>query len=401
MKTTGHLKMEARMVEKTSHHIISGRMIWLDFLRLAAGVSIVGLHASSDPNGLPFPEFDTAKRVIPVLFRAVVYIARSELFWIISLFLLCLSLDLRPRSYMQMVRQQVRRLLIPFVFWVFFYAFFRLIKAHYFGYETAMWEELSSGWSWLRYFILGSVQYHMHFLPTLFGLTLMYPLYRYAVQNPWLGVLVFLCLFVKREADVWMWANLQGMDGFAYLVRAVKILTYGGYGMIAASFLGLAKQGMTEKRLREWLVFALIASALLFAIKLIYSYRVIMAGNWQYNYTPAYWSDFLMPVLLFLICLSAGLARWPRFISTLSEYSFGLFLMHPIFLDGLEIMFSRPDISPAAFVLLKFFTAIILTGSAAFIVRKIPLLSWTIGLGPLPFSRKDPKGATYGTEMGV
>ncbi len=389
------------MTERTSHQIISDRMIWLDFLRLIAGISIIGLHASSDPNGLPFPEFDPSQRVVPVLFRAIFYIARSELFWIISLFLLCLSLDLRPRSYMQMVRQQVRRLLVPFVFWVLFYAFFRLIKAHYFGYETAMWAELFSGWSWLRYFILGSVQYHMHFLPTLFGLMLMYPLYRYAVQNPWLGVLVFLCLFVKREADIWMWANLQGMDGFPYLVRAVKTLTYGGYGMIAASFLGLAKQGMNEKRLREWLVFALISSALMFAIKLIYSYKVIMAGNWQYGYTPAYWSDFLMPILLFLICFSAGLARWPGFIKKSSKYSFGLFLMHPIFLDGLEILLSRPDISPGAFVLLKFFAAIILTGLGAWTVSKIPFLAWTIGLGPLPFFLKASDDSSDETKLGI
>ncbi len=376
------------MSEKTSLQIISGRMIWLDFLRLAAGFSIIGMHASSAPNGLPFPDYDTAQRVAPALFRAVVYIARSELFWIISLFLLCLSLELRPRSYGEMVRQQAKRLLLPFTFWVFFYAFYRLIKAHYFGYDAAIWAELSSGWSWLQYFILGSVQYHMHFLPTLFGLALMTPLFLYAVRNPWLGVLVFLCLFVKRELDVWMWANLRDMDGFPYLVRAVKILTYGGYGMVAGSFLGLAKQGMNEKRLKEWLVFALISSTLLFSIKLVYSYKVIMAGNWQYNYTPAYWADFLMPLLLFLICMSAGLARWPMFISKIGKYSFGLFLMHPIFLDGLEILLAHPDLTPGIYVLVKFSATLIMTGLATWGVSKISLLAWTIGLGPVPFFKK-------------
>ncbi len=376
------------MSEKTSLQIISGRMIWLDFLRLAAGFSIIGMHASSDPNGLPFPDYDTAQRVAPALFRAVVYIARSELFWIISIFLLCLSLELRPRSYGEMVRQQAKRLLLPFTFWVFFYAFYRLIKAHYFGYDAAIWAELSSGWSWLQYFILGSVQYHMHFLPTLFGLALMAPLFLYAVRNPWLGVLVFLCLFVKREIDVWMWANLRDMDGFPYLVRAVKILTYGGYGMVAGSFLGLAKQGMDKTRLKEWLVFALISSALLFSIKLVYSYKVIMAGNWQYNYTPAYWADFLMPILLFLICMSAGLARWPMFISKIGKYSFGLFLMHPIFLDGLEILLAHPDLAPGIYVLVKFSATLIMTGLATWGVSKISLLAWTIGLGPVPFFKR-------------
>lgn len=372
------------MAHCPSDQIVTTRMVWLDSLRLIAGISIVGLHASSDINGQPFPDFEITQRVVPVLFRAVSYIARTELFLLISLFLLCLSLDRRPRSYVETIREQIMRLLVPFLFWTAFYAFYRLIKAYAFGYEDAIWAELTSLWHWLRYLSLGSVQYHMHFLPTLFGLILLYPLYLYAIHNPWLGLVVFICLFVKREADVWMWANLQSLDGFPYLIRGVKVATYAGYGMVAASFLGVMKRGMDKQRLRKWLFFALASGLFLFGIKLIYSYRVIQAGDWQYNYTPAFWADFLMPAVLFFACMSAALRRWPRFVSKLAPYSFGIYLVHPVFLDGLEIWLWRNDVVPTFYVFAKFGGAVVATSIAVWIISRTSLLGWTVGLGPLP-----------------
>lgn len=71
---------------------LNSRMVWLDCLRLAASLSMVGLHASSDITGQPFPDFDVADRVGPVLFRSVVYLARTELFLLISVFLLLKTL---------------------------------------------------------------------------------------------------------------------------------------------------------------------------------------------------------------------------------------------------------------------------------------------------------------------
>ena len=378
------------MNDTTTNTILNSRMVWLDSLRLIAGISIVGLHASSDINGQPFPNFEETQRVIPVLFRAVVYMARTELFLMISLFLLCISLDRRPRGYFETIREQARRLLVPFIFWVVFYAFYRLIKASIFGYEDAIWAELGTVSQWFSYVILGSVQYHMHFLPTLFGLVLLYPFYLFAVQNPWLGLIIFLGLFVKREVDVWMWANLQGMDGFAYLVRGVKILTYTGYGMVAGSFVGLIKQGVSAKRLKEWLFFALASGFLLFGIKLVYSYKVILSGNWQYNYTPAFWADFLMPVLLFMAALGASIRKWPTLISRLAPYSFGIYLVHPIFLDILEIALWKSDLVPATYVLIKFLGAVTITSLAVWLIEKSRMLAWTIGLGPLPSLKSKP-----------
>ncbi len=360
------------------------RMVWLDCLRLIAGVSMVGLHASSDVNGQPFTDFEPIERAGPVLFRAVIYMARTELFIIISLFLLAMSLDRRPRGYFATVIEQAKRLLLPFAFWVVFYAFYRLIKASYFGYSDAILVQLGSGWHWLSYFILGSVQYHMHFLPTLFGLVLLFPLYRMAVNAPWIGVIVLLCLFAKRETDIALYTHLSGSDGFGYLVRGVKILTYAGYGVIAASFYGLLKKSLGVEDWRALGTLAGFVILLLFMIKLVYSYKVILAGNWQYAYDPAYWADYLMPVALFALFMSLKDIRWPSAIGRVAPYSFGIYLVHPIFLDLLEIALWGRQMSPSVFVFIKVMLAISLTSIAVFHLARSPKFAWTIGMGPFP-----------------
>lgn len=368
----------------TTTGIQSSRMVWLDCLRLIAGVSIVGLHASSDISGQPFPDYPASERIFPVLFRAVVYTARTELFIIISLFLLVMSLDKRPRSYGETIKVQARRLLLPFVFWVMFFAFYRLIKASYFGYQDAILQELVNPFQWLSYFVLGSVQYHMHFLPTLFGLVLMYPLYLIAIDKPVIGLVVLLSLFAKREVDLWIWANFRDMGGFEYLVRGVKLVTYAGYGIVAASFYGLLKQGTNSKALRGVFWTALYLGVIMFMVKLVYSNKVILSGDWQYNYDPAYWADFLMPVFLFAMFMGAQNAKWPAIISTWAPYSFGIYLVHPIFLDLLEMMLWPMALSPSLFVAFKTAGGIAGATTLVVVLSRIKLLAWTVGLGALP-----------------
>ena len=360
------------------------RMIWLDCLRLIAGVSMVGLHASSDISGQPFPDFEASQRIGPVIFRAIVYTARTELFLIISIFLLTMSLDKRPRGYLETIKEQARRLLVPFAFWVIFFAFYRLIKAGHFGYQDAIIQDLADPFQWLRYFTLGSVQYHMHFLPTLFGLILMFPLFRIAVDKPIVGLVVLLCLFTKREIDLWVWAQFQGIDGFPYLVRGIKLLAYAGYGIVAASFYGMAKRGLNHDALRVMFWSALYLAVMMFLVKLVYSHKVIISGNWQYNYNPAYWADFLMPIFMFAIFMGLRNANWAPIISVWAPYSFGIYLVHPIFLDLLELVLWPLALSPSLFVGLKTTGGIIGATFLVIILSKISLLAWTVGLGPLP-----------------
>ncbi len=370
----------------------TNRQIWIDALRITAGVSMVGLHATADPSGQPWVNYAEADRVGPVILRAVLYTARTELFLIISLFLLLMAGEKRPRSYGQTLAEQSQRLLVPFAFWTIFYAFYGLIKASSFGYLDSAISQLLNPAEWIGFALLGSVKYHMHFVPTLFGLVLFYPLFRTAIRFPALGSLVFLCLMARHWADGYIYPNYWGSDLLPYLVRATKILTYVGYGLVAGAAFGIWKRTAGKGLERMFPLFLLIGMGLFF-FKLIASAKTIETGAWPFDYVPGYWADFLMPVVLFLGALTLSQRQWPQLLSRLSPYSFGIYLCHPIFLDLAEISLHGSNFSPISQVLLKIAFILPATCILVLVLRRIPMLAWTIGLGSLPklgelFSRR-------------
>lgn len=370
------------------------RETWIDALRLLAGLSMVGLHATADASGQPFPDVDPADRVAPMLLRAVLYTARTELFLMISVFLLLMALQARPRSYVGVVREQARRLLVPFLFWTVFYALYGLIKANAFGYFAHELSRMTDPVAWVGFLTLGNVKYHMHFIPTLFGLVLMFPLFRVAQTQPLAGLAIFACLLIKRELDAFIYPNFWGTDALPYLVRIAKVLTYAGYGLAAASLLGIWQRSDPKQR-QQWFGLLFLLGMLLFTIKLISSYKTIQSGQWAFDYTPGYWADFLMPVVLMAACMCLGHKAWPAILSRLAKFSFGIYLCHPIFLDMAEIALSGQSLSPFALILGKIAWTLPMTALFVWGLSLIPLVAWTIGLGPLPHLRHRPMRADH------
>ena len=364
----------------TKQGSVASRFVWLDTLRLLAGICIVAVHSTSDPAGNPFPGYPVSERIAPILFRSVVYIARTELFLVISLFLLMMATDRRPRPYGTVIRDQSRRLLVPFAFWVVFYAFYRLIKASHFGYASAILTEIEDPWSWVGYFLLGNVQYHMHFLPTLFGMILLYPAYRMAIRQPLLGLLVLVFLAAKLVLDQWIYGTLGGSPYIEYVVRFVKIVTYGGYGIVAASFYGMLKRDFDAETGRQIFGVVLLLGAALFLVKLVYAYQIITTGTWAFTFTPGFWADYLMPPLLFLAIMSMRHANWPPIFSQLAPYSFGIYLVHPVMMDLAEILITPLGLQPWQIVSIKFPLVLCSTLVLVVLISRIPFLSWTIGL---------------------
>lgn len=363
------------------------RMVWLDCLRLMAGISMLALHCTSDPTGQPWVEYPVEDRYAPLLLRTVLYMARTELFIVISCFLLLFAMERRPRSYAETLREQVQRLLIPFCFWTVFFAFYGLIKANAFGYWDAALTELKDPWEWVRYLLLGGVKYHMHFLPTVFGIVLFYPLFRLAVKYPALGLSILVFLVIKHQLDAFVFKTFYGTDALSYLVRAVKIVTYVGYGMLAGAALGIWQRSTAQAR-KEWFPLILFLGFFLFVFKLITTWKTAQSGAWSFTYTPGFWADFLFPVVLFGGCMALSGKQWPNWISKVAPYSFGLYLCHPIFLDLYEIsMQTDTALGPMAQVSLKIGFALISTSLLIYLISKIKLLAWTIGLGPLPTFR--------------
>lgn len=359
------------------------RHIWIDALRIIAGLSMVILHSTADPNGGPWVAYSEGERIGPLLIRALVYTARTELFIIISIFLLFMAHDRRPRGYRETIGENARRLLLPFAFWTFFYATFGLIKANAFGYQDSALTLLMSPEKWLNFFLLGSVKYHMHFVPTLFAILLFYPLFRFAIKTPFFGLGILLCLAARRELDGYIYPHYWGTDALPYLVRGAKILTYTGYGLIAASAFGVWKRS-NGIGLTRWFPVVMVLGGILFVFKLIASYKTMETGAWPFNYVPGYWADYLMPVLLFAGCMSLASKNWSAKLSIVAPYSFGIYLCHPIFMDLVEILLRGQDFAPLTQVILKISIVIPLTSLLVVSLKRSSFMGWTIGLGALP-----------------
>ncbi|CUJ14184.1 acyltransferase family protein [Cognatishimia activa] len=359
------------------------RMVWLDGLRLIAGLSMVGLHCTADSSGLPWVAYEPEERIGPLFLRAVFYTARTELFLLISVFLLLLSMERRPRFFGETMREQARRLLIPFVFWTFFYAVFNVIKAETFGYGSAYSLALFESKTWLGFFLLGDVKYHMHFLPTSFALLVFYPLFGIAKQRPWLGLLILVCLFLRKEIDTFIYRNFWGHESLPYLIRAVKVATYTGYGFTAAALLGIWERRRTAD-LSKYRAPMMIAGLCLFAFKLRATGTAISTGVWPYADLLGYWADFLMPVILFVTLMAFSEKHFPAVLSRGARYSFGIYLSHPIFVDFAEILLKDADLNPLMQVFVKIGLAVPLSVILVILVARWPAAAWTIGLGRVP-----------------
>lgn len=368
------------------------RLVWFDANRVFAAMGVVLIHSSTDFGGKPFINADPADRLLPVFLRSLGEFSGSEMFFLFSLFIMAMRVDKSMPSYGDAIGNQAKRLLVPFAFWVVFYAFFRLVKADAFNYAPYIWEQVTQVKSWFGYFILGKVQYHMHFLPTLFALFLFYPLMRGASRYPVLGLTLLLTLGIMNNTQGFIWGLELEADLRDYILRALKILGYVGYGFAAFALYGIWKDGIPrgESRLLRQLgfYFALLA----YVATLPFFATAVQNGDWGLRSGWDYYGHFLMPVCIFLIFMGSQFLEWSPRWSRLAMYTFGVYLVHPAVIDLFDIAVFKSGLSemlaPWALVLVRFSVALPLSFLLAFGLSKVRALAWTIGLGPAPWEAR-------------
>jgi surface polysaccharide O-acyltransferase-like enzyme len=364
-------------------------MTWLDANRVTAAIGVVLIHSTSDASGQLYPNAQPAERAVPLIFRWLSEFSGSEVFFVFSLFLLAFRLHRKPVSYGQTVSSQAARLLIPFAAWTVFYAFFRLFKASIFGYAPAVLHEVSQGSSWVDYLLLGTAQYHLHFMPTLFALVLMYPVFMAAFRYPAAGLLVVPLLFVLDAVQGAVWGHFYNSPTLRdYLLRLVKIVTYGGYGLAAFSLFSIFRKGMSDIDLRLIGRLAMAGIVVAFMTMLPGAYDQIMTGQSGVRSAVANYGHFLMPLFIFTAFMASQNAKWsPRF-SVAAQYTYGVYLVHPIFIDLWDgaVKYYGLQMDDTTQMFIKFAIGTAGGFGLTYALSKIRLLGWMVGLGPLPFT---------------
>ncbi|MGB0845371.1 MAG: acyltransferase family protein [Thiolinea sp.] len=373
------------------------RMNWLDAARIAAAFCIIAIHSTTDVRGLPFPDAQAGERIFTVLFRTTAELASTEYFFLISLFLLAFKLERKPAGFSATMKVQARRLLVPFAVWTVFYAFFHFFKAYKFNYVDSVAESLLNPSIWADYFILGTAQYHMHFLPTLFILILFHPLYKLAAKFPILGLSLIPMIFLRNYFDGWLWGNAGDSAALEYLLQVVKILCYVGYGMAAYAMFGLWKTQIDADTSAKIFGFALFSIVLLLLVKLIQASGIIDTGDFGVRKGINYYAHYLIPVFSLTLFMSSQYFNWPDKLSLWSKYTFAMYLVHPAVIDVFDVLIYDTKLPIYQYTTLKFFTAASGSLGLAVLISKISWLAWTIGLGPLPFTAAYRK--TFGKQQ--
>jgi surface polysaccharide O-acyltransferase-like enzyme len=364
------------------------RMIWFDACRVLAAIGVVLIHSSTDSAGQPFPSASLSERIFPAVMRGLSEISSSEIFIVFSLFLLAMKLDRRDDGLGATLAQQFRRLAPPFFSWTLFYAGFRLLKACAFGYGGAIVTQLADPTAWLGYVLLGSAQYHLHFLPELLAVIAFYPLMRGAVTYPLLGLLVIPSVVILELVQGHIWTAFSDPLLRDYTLRAFKILAYVGYGFASFALFGLWKRGIDPVRA------ALIRNAALYACLLLIlgtvSYLVAIAqtGSWVARPIESYLGHALLPVAVFALFLGMKDRAWHPAFSKLAAYTFGVYLTHPIAIDVFDVAVHLLHLAPAPWlsVVGKWGFSVGAAFAMAHALSVRTGTAWLVGLGPVPFT---------------
>lgn len=368
------------------------RLVWFDANRVFAAFGVVLIHSSTDFGGQAFPDATQGERLIPVFLRSIGEFSGSEMFFMFSLFLMAMRVDKKMPTYGSAIALQAQRLLVPFLFWTVFYAFFRLIKADAFNYAPYIWGQLGQVQSWLGYLILGKSQYHMHFLPTLFALFLFYPVMRTATRYPILGLTVVITIGVMNNAQGFLWGLDIDHVLRDYLIRALKIFGYVGYGMAAFAIYGLWNDGIPRGESRLIRRCGFYFAALAYVATLPFYNVAFETGGWGIRAGWDFYGHFLMPVFVFGIFVGGQYLHWSDHWSKLARYTFGVYLVHPLVIDLFDVAVFKTGLyqvmDPWTIVVGRFAFALPMSLAVAIGLSRLTPLAWTIGLGPNPWEMR-------------
>jgi surface polysaccharide O-acyltransferase-like enzyme len=356
------------------------KLMWIDALKGLGILGVIGIHVTADPAGLPYAAFAPPERIAPAVLRAFATGLNYPIFLIASLFLLAHTLESRAPNYPTLIRDRLRRLMLPFLAWTAIYVLFRFIKAAAFGYTEAYRQELAHGESWLEYLLLGSAQYHLHFLPLLMGLVLFFPLFRPARRNPAWALLLLPLLLLWPLADGLAYQHVASPEWRNFALRVTKTAAYLGYGLFAFALYGMWR----DERLAAWrrplLGGAVLLAVATLAVLVHAAFDVAAAGQWLPNTLTMHMARYLAPPSLFVLLLLSSSLRWPQWLLKLGGLSFGIYLFHPVILDLLEILERGTGMPPIWTVTLNFVTVVVLSVAVAVLCTRQPSLRWMFGL---------------------
>ena len=337
-----------------------------DLLRIIATYGVIILHTSPLPaeyhgaQSLPW----CASISLSILFR-----------WCVPVFFmlsgaLFLSSD-RKFSISKLYRKTLLRILTCFIFWSSFYAVVHCVL-------------LGKGkWTFLNQMLRG--HYHMWYVFSILALYMLTPLIRKMTENRKLTEyflllgLLFTFAF-PRLISFMQILNLPHADVIDSLRSAVaQVNPLSGASSLYYFVLGhYLHTYPPRKTLRSLLIAGGAVGYILTALLTIWHTELIGSSSAQF-YDPSSTTVLMMSVGVFLLFEYAFASYQPgkrmqRVLLTLSECSFGVYLMHPFFIERIEPTLPPEPVIVVLGTLAFAFGIYLLSFAVSFLLHKIPLL---------------------------
>lgn len=333
----------------------SERLLWIDLLKFLAVFGVIGIHVSSAAlNANPLFSFNWYQGVFfESIFRFAII-----LFIMASGYLL-----LRKQQPIEVIPKRVKRILLPFIFWLIVYAIIKIIFK----------QSLGSNWQIYDVFIyifkgfldptIISVQFWYVYM--ILGLYILSPLLSRWIQNAPMREIEYI-LIVWAILSVFQFFNIDSIlfDYFRYFTGAIGYFILGYYLAIKDKNILKSKQfGLMLFIMGTLITF--VGTILLSVITKQQSLFFIRLGD----ITPG---ACLQAIGLYIIVFNTDFNRiddkFKEYIINISKTSYGIYLVNVLVINFFEKLHI---INLTGFAFFDIIIGVILSTGASYIIIKI------------------------------
>lgn len=340
------------------------RVIYLEYLRVIAMLSVVLLHVTS--KAISLVEVHTTA-------WHIYNFCRCFCKWGVDIFIMISgALFLNPKrniTIKKIYKKYVSRVVLILVIWSLAYAVYPVIRDLLFGIEIS-WDERFP--NVVRNFVLGN--YHLWYLYMLIGLYMLTPFLKEIVKKRE-NMIYYLVLSAIFTVLLPLFSNIEKMELLVSFLNQIHLNMVTGYTFIYVLGYYLSIHDFSPKQVLGFKILCVLELLLtifltetsdkgLFLIDGVFSVGIIVIS-----------------ICLFVICkyskwISKGVLS--TIIMVLSEYSLGIYLIHAFFVHAITIKCVE-WFEPGIDIVISFSTILVISCIGIYILKKIPYLGRTIG----------------------
>lgn len=334
------------------------------YLRVLAMFAVVSIHVLNIPistiSGLtPIGQFFYTLRAL--LIFAV------PCFLFLSMMMVSLPLKDRALNYKVFYKKRSYRILLPYLLWTGAYLFLDVIVGKY------QWSDFLQSTNWLYWLGFGKAWGHLYFLPILIELLILVPI---------------LLPLAKVAKDSFFLASLFAFlpqIGIYWLNKLViyqhfSLFTSTGVWYYYIGFLGLWFGLNYEKNLKK---IKKVLPLLVFLAP-IYTFYVFKLYRGE-SFHTFYYTLVMFLYTFLVIGLGLSFGQWlkekislPKRILFLERYSFGIYLIHPLFL--VFVRHYTHNVGSVFWLFLVPMIILFVTFLSAYLVKITGFLKWLYGI---------------------